>query len=358
MIPFSMEVFRGSTWGTREVIPTFTDGEHQHSLQSTVDYRWWWQDDGMDLVTIEDVRAAAERIKGVAVRTPLLSCLWGDPKRPLWIKPENLQPTGAFKIRGAHNAVARLTGQPVVAHSSGNHAQALAYAARAAGVPATIVMPDSAPTVKIERTRALGAEVVLVPIAEREERAAELVEQRGGVFIPPFDHPDVIAGQGTVGLEIAEDLPDVEVVLVPISGGGLISGVATAIKALAPSAQVIGVEPELAADVAESFRQGSQAHLPLADRVRTIADGLRMEPSELTYAHIAARVDAVVTVTEDEIRSAIRTLAHEARLVAEPSGAVTVAAYLNRAEALPAGRTVAIVSGGSVDPSAFLSYLS
>jgi threonine dehydratase len=317
-----------------------------------------WQDEPMDLVTIEDVRAAAERIEGVAVRTPLLRCLWGDPERPLWIKPENLQPTGAFKIRGAHNAVARLAGQPVIAHSSGNHAQALAYAARAAGVPATIVMPDSAPAVKIERTRALGAEVILVPIAEREERAAELLKERGGAFVPPFDHPDVIAGQGTVGLEIATDLPDVEVVLVPVSGGGLISGVATAIKALAPSARVIGVEPELAADVAAGLHQGAQVHLPLADRARTIADGLRMEPSELTYAHIAAHVDDVVTVTEDEIRAAIRTIAYEARLVAEPSGAVTIAAYLNRAENLPRGRTVAVVSGGSVDPDAFRQYLS
>lgn len=312
----------------------------------------------MELVTIADVRAAAARIKGVAVRTPLLACPWGDLERPLWIKPENLQPTGAFKIRGAHNAVARLAGQPVVAHSSGNHAQALAYAARSAGVPATIVMPDSAPAVKIERTKALGAEVVLVPIAEREARAAELVRQRGGVFVPPFDHPDVIAGQGTVGLEIAEDLPGVDAVLVPISGGGLISGVATAIKALAPAAKVIGVEPALAADVAEGLHAGAQAHWPLADRARTIADGLRMEPSELTYAHIAARVDDVVTVTEDEIRAAIRTLAFDARLVAEPSGAVTVAAYLNRAADLPAGRTVAVVSGGSVDPAALVDYLS
>ena len=312
----------------------------------------------MELVTIDDVRAAAERIKGVAVRTPLLPCLWGDPERPLWIKPENLQPTGAFKIRGAHNAVARLAGQPVVAHSSGNHAQALAYAARAAGVPATIVMPDSAPRVKIERTRAFGAEVLLVPIEEREERALALAEERGAVLIPPFDHPDVIAGQGTVGLEIAEDLPDVEVVLAPVSGGGLASGVATAIKALCPSAQVIGVEPELAADVAEGLRQGAQAHWPLADRTKTIADGLRMEPSDLTYAHLSARLDAVVAVSEDEIRAAIRTIAYQARLVAEPSGAVTIAAYLNRTAELPPGRTVAIVSGGSVDPAAFASYLT
>jgi threonine dehydratase len=323
-----------------------------------MDSRTTWQDEPMELVTIEDIRAAATRIAGVAVRTPLLPCLWGDADRPLWIKPENLQPTGAFKIRGAHNAVSQLAGRPVVAHSSGNHAQALAYAARAAGVPATIVMPDSAPTVKIERTRALGAEVVLVPIAERETRAAELVEKLGAAFVPPFDHRDIIAGQGTVGLEIAEDLPDAAVVLVPISGGGLASGVATAIKALSPSTQIIGVEPELAADTEEGLRTGTQAHWPLTDRTRTIADGLRMEPSELTFAHLSAHLDGVVTVTEDEIRAAVRTIAYEARLVAEPSGAVTVAAYLNRATKLPKGPTVCIVSGGSVDPTMFATLIT
>ncbi|MFI9010339.1 threonine/serine dehydratase [Actinosynnema sp. NPDC053489] len=306
----------------------------------------------MDLVTISDIRAAADRIRGAAVRTPLLRFDDG-----LWLKPESLQPVGAFKLRGAYNALARLPedvrARGVVAYSSGNHAQAVAYAAKLFGVPAAIVVPDNTPRVKVEATLSHGAEVVQVPMAERESRAAELVAERGATLIPPFDHRDVIAGQGTVGLEVVADLPDVAAVLVPVSGGGLISGVAAAVKALSPSTRVIGVEPELAGDTAESLRAGELVRWPAELRARTIADGLRAEPSELTFAHLRAHVDDVVTVTEEQIGEAVGLLARRARLVVEPSGAVTVAAHLAR----PAERTVAVLSGGNVDPEVFARYL-
>jgi threonine dehydratase len=315
------------------------------------------------LVTISDIRAAAELVAPAVLRTPLLPCLWADADRPLWLKPENLQPVGAFKIRGAYHALARLPEDVralgVVAYSSGNHAQAVAYAAKLFGVPAAIVVPDNTPQVKIDATHAHGAEVHVVPMTERESRARYLAHQRGSTLIPPFDHVDVIAGQGTVGLEIAEDLPDVETVLVPVSGGGLISGVAVAIKSLCPDARVIGVEPALAADAADSLRAGRRsASWPPALRARTIADGLRAEPSELTFAHMRELVDGIVTVTEDEIRAAVPWLAWHSRLVAEPSGAVTVAAYLNRRDELPLGRTVAVVSGGNLDPALLAELLA
>src|SRR6185369_13951320 len=299
----------------------------------------------MELVTISDIEAAAKRVEDVAVRTPLLLQTW-DPRGTLWLKPENLQPVGAFKVRGAFNAIAGLDdaarARGVIAYSSGNHAQAVAYAAQRYGVPAVIVVPDVAPRIKVEATRSYGAEVVEVPIGEHEAKAHELAAERGLTLVPPYDDAAVIAGQGTAGLEIAEDLPDVEVVLVPVSGGGLASGVGTAIKARAPHAKVIGVEPALAGDTTEGLRLGRQVDWPQADRARTIADGLRAQPSELTFAHLKEVVDAMVTVSEDEIREAMRTLARKARLVAEPSGAVATAAYLFHAGELPAGRTVAI----------------
>ena len=316
----------------------------------------------MELITVADVEAAAERVADTAVRTPILPCSWADPNRPLWLKPENLQPIGAFKVRGAANAIARIPdadrARGVVAYSSGNHAQAVAYVAKRFGMPAAIVVPENTPAVKIEATRAHGAEVVIVPITDREIVAERLVAERGATLIPPFDHPDVIAGQGTIGLEIAADLPSVELVLVPVSGGGLASGVATAIKARCPAARVIGVEPELAGDAAESVAAGRRVHWPATDRERTSADGLRAEPSELTFAHLQKLLDGIVTVSEAEIHEAMAVLARRAHLVAEPSGAVTTAAYLHRAADLPAGRTVAIVSGGNVDPAALAGMLT
>lgn len=312
------------------------------------------------LVTLDDIDAAAERIHSDIVRTPLLAARWADSDRPLWLKPESLQPVGAFKIRGAFNALGRLDPDVraggVVAYSSGNHAQAVAYAAAAFRVPAHIVMPEETPTVKVQATRDHGAHVVLCAAGQREWVAAELVERTGGVLVPPFDHPDIIAGQGTIGLEIAQDLPDVASVFIPISGGGLASGVGTAIRALCPQAKIFGVEPELAADTAESLAAGRRVDWPVAQRNRTIADGLRATPSALTFAHLQRVIDDVLTVSEDEIRSGVRELAHRAHLVAEPSGAVALAGY--RKAAAPPGPAVVIVSGGNMDPPLLADILS
>ncbi|MGE2835998.1 threonine ammonia-lyase [Mycobacterium sp. SMC-4] len=315
----------------------------------------------MQRVTIDDVRAAAERIRAHVVRTPLLPALWGDPDRPLWIKPENLQAIGAFKVRGAFNAIAALRDtdphvSAVVAYSSGNHAQAVAYAAATFGLQAHIVMPEETPSVKVEATRSHGARVVLCGAGQREQVAAEVAQDTGAVMIPPFDHPDVIAGQGTVGLEIAEDLPDVRNVLVPVSGGGLCSGVGVAIRALCPHARVFGVEPELAADTTESLRRGQRVDWSIEDRNRTIADGLRSQPSELTFAHLQTVVDDMVTVTEDEIRAAVAEFALRGRLVSEASGAVALAAY--RRGAGRQGTTVVVLSGGNIDPAALRDILA
>lgn len=314
---------------------------------------------GVDHVGIDDVREAANRINGQVVRTPLLPYQAGTGQ--LWLKPENLQPTGAFKLRGALNAmgalpaVARARG--VVTYSSGNHGRAVAWAARAYGVPSVVVMQDDSPAVKVDAVAALGAEVVLAPAPERESRAAVLQAERDLVLLPPFDHRDVIAGQGTVGLEIVEDLPDVDIVLVPVSGGGLVSGVATAVKAVRPQARVIAVEPELAGDLADGFAAGRRARWDYEQTSRTIADGLRAPAvGELPWQIIERLVDEVVTVSEDSIRAAMAALASAARLVAEPSGAVAAAACLNRPE-IAAGRTVAVVSGGNVDPALLADVL-
>ena len=315
----------------------------------------------MELVTIDDIRNAARQVAGHVVRTPLLEASWGDPDRPLWVKPESLQPIGAFKVRGAFNAIGALIAgsdpvSGVVAYSSGNHAQAVAYAAAVYGLPAHIVMPEETPAVKIDATRRHGARVVLCAAGQREIVAEQVAAETGAVMIPPFDHPGVIAGQGTIGLEIAEDLPEVRSVFVPVSGGGLASGIGTAIKALCPRAVVIGVEPELAADTAEGLAQGRRVDWPITDRNRTIADGLRSQPSELTFAHLQNVLDEIVTVSEAEIRSGVRELAFRARLVAEPSGAVALAGY--RKVAAPAGPAVVILSGGNVAPEMLGQILS
>ena len=313
---------------------------------------------GLQLVDLELIRDAAELIRPHAVRTPLLASPWAG----LWLKPENLQPIGAFKIRGAVTAISRLDpevrARGVLAHSSGNHAQAVAYTARAFGVDAYIVIPDNAPARKIQATRDLGATVELVPVEQRFSRPAELAEQTGKAMIPPFDNLDVISGQGTVGLEIATDLPDVDTVLVPVSGGGLISGIAAAVTALLPNAKVVGVEPELAGDAAESFAAGRRIPWTSALTARTMADGLRtFSVGELPWEHIRTQVHDIITVTEDEIADATRRLLLQARLVAEPSGAVATAAYLHHGDRLPGGRTVAVVSGGNIDPAVLRALL-
>jgi threonine dehydratase len=316
------------------------------------------------VVSLDDIRRAAESIDGVVVRTPLV----GSPVRPdLLIKPESLQPIGAFKVRGAVHAITSLSDDAraagVVTHSSGNHGQALAWAARRAGIACAVVMPDVSAAVKVEAVRRLGAEVELVPIARRLERAHEIVQQRGMTLVPPFDHPDIIAGQGTIGLEVLADAPSAAAVLVPIGGGGLASGVAAAIKATSPGTRVIGVEPELAADAAESLTAGALVAWPVERTVRTVADGLRTGLSELTYAHLAAHLDGVVTVTEAEILSTVGSLVRDYRVVAEPSGAVAPAVWLHHAAALRErfaladAPVVAVVSGGNLDPAVLAAAL-
>ena len=309
---------------------------------------------------LADIRAAASSMSADVVRTPLLSASWAA--RPLWLKAESLQPTGAFKLRGASYAVSALTAEQrrggVVTHSSGNHAQAVAYAARAAGCPATVVMPRNVSAGKLAATRALGAEVVLVEPAQRESAARGLAAERGAALVPPYDDAAVIAGQGTVGLEIVEDLSDVDLVLVPVGGGGLIAGVAAAVKALRPGAAVVGVEPELAGDLADGFPRRERAKWSTDQTARTIADGLRVpQVGERNWEHILALVDDVVTVREDSLRAAMRVLALASRLVAEPSGAAATAAVLEHSGSLPPGRTVAVVSGGNVDPALYADVL-
>ncbi len=321
------------------------------------------------LVTLAQIRAAAATLNGVALHTPLLA--FGPPDRHQFLKAESLQPIGAFKIRGAYVAVASLAhdvrARGVISYSSGNHAQGVARAARLFGVPAVIVMPDDAPLIKRERVTADGAEVVIVGPAseERRLRAEEIAHERGLSIIPPYDDDRIIAGQGTCGLEIAEDLPDLAAVLVPIGGGGLAAGVATAVRAVCPAARIIGVEPELAADARDSFRAGKVVAWPAELVGRTIADGTRTQSiGRRNLAHMLAALDDIVTVSEDEIRAAMRLAAEECRLVVEPSGALSIAALRFRANeaglaglAGLAGPIVAVVSGGNVDPARYLELL-
>jgi threonine dehydratase len=307
-------------------------------------------------VTVAEIEEAAGRLRGVAVRTPLVPLPFSDP--PLFIKPESLQPTGAFKLRGAYAAITALPEaerkRGVVTHSSGNHGQAVAYAAHALDIQAVLVLPNNAPATKVDACRALGAEIVFVEptLSARKNTTAQLAEAHGFHIVPPFDDARVIAGQGTIGLEILEDAPDIDVVLVPVGGGGLISGVAAAVKSLSPKTKVIGVEPELAADARDSLRAGRAISWPAEDTARTFADALRVQQvGDLPLAHMLEYVDDIVVVSEEEIREAMRLLARAARLVAEPAGAVATAAYLYRRGELSGDRSyAAVLSGGNVDP--------
>ena len=310
------------------------------------------------LVSLDEIRAAAERIAPYVLTTPLI------PMTPTGInlKAESLQPVGSFKIRGAFNAILSLNAEEkqrgVIAHSSGNHAQAVAYAAHKLGIKAVIVMPENAPAVKLEATKRWGAEVHLVDFMgnARYEKCAKLAREHSYAVIEPFNSRAIIAGAGTIGLEIFAQAREAEVVFVPVSGGGLISGIAAAIKQGGAGVRVIGVEPEFAADAQKSFRVGHIVRVPPEEAVRTIADGLRVSQiGVIRWEHIRAYVDDIITVTEEQIRDAMRRIASEARLVAEPSGAVAVAGALaaNRHRE----RSVAIVSGGNVDPNLFASII-
>ncbi|MBZ5629811.1 MAG: threonine/serine dehydratase [Acidobacteriia bacterium] len=316
------------------------------------------------MVTLDDITLAATRLRGIAARTPLIPYPRQRPSRELYLKPESLQPIGSFKLRGAFNKIASLSDAErrngVISYSSGNHAQGVAYAARALGVSSVIVMPGNAPQIKIDSTRALGAEIVFVGPAssERKAKAEDLAREHGYVIIPPYNDEKIIAGAGTAGLEILADLPDAETVLVPVGGGGLISGVAAALKLSGSTARIIGVEPELASDAQASFRSGHIVEFSADQTSRTLADGLRTQSvGEINFAHIRRFVDDIVTVTESEILDAVRGLALDAKLVAEPSGAVTFAAFLFRD--LPAAqKTVALISGGNIDPALLARVLS
>ncbi len=337
-----------------------------------------------DTITLADIFAARDRLRGTAVYTPLLRL---DPIRvhdagyrlgphtpEIYLKNEAAQLIGSFKLRGAYNKIAALRerdpeafARGVITFSSGNHAQGVAYAARALGTRAVIVMPDNAPSVKRQATEALGAEIVTVGPAstERKRKAEELVAQHGYAMIPPYDDTDIIAGQATCGLELSEQLaelnkeaPHTTLVLSPVSGGGLLSGTASGLK-LACEADgevappVWGCEPELAGDACESFHSKTLIEWPAAKTTRTMADGLRTQSlGERNFQHILRFVDGIVTVTEAEIRIATQLILAATDVVAEPSGAVTLAAALFRGAELPRNeRVIAIVSGGNIDPA-------
>ena len=305
-------------------------------------------------ITLDEIRAAAERIKPLARVTPLID-VSGPAGRPFFLKAESLQPAGAFKIRGAYNMVAQLTpaerAAGVITYSSGNHGQAMALAARTLRAPAVVVMPTTAPRVKVEGARAFGAEVIFAGTtsADRRARAEAEAAERGLTMVPPFDHAWIVAGQGTAGLEILDQRPDVAAVLVPIGGGGLVAGVAAAIKQSRPDVKVIGVEPAGAAKMKASVEAGHPVTLP---KTETIADGLMpVRPGDLTFALVQKFVERVITVEDKDIIAAVLWIFANARLVAEPSGAATTAAVLSGAldAALRvSGPIVAIVSGGNM----------
>lgn len=308
------------------------------------------------LVSLQALQAAAEVLKGVAVRTPLLlsDALTERTGASVWLKPEMLQRGGAFKFRGAYNYLARLAPEArqrgVIAPSSGNHAQAVAYAARLFGVPATAVMPTTVTPAKRAGAERLGARVILAGTTtkDRMDRALELVASEGLTLVPPYDDPTIITGQGTAGLEVMEDLPDCTTVLVPVGGGGLSAGVATAVKRLQPAVRVIGVEPSGAAKLTAARRAGEPVLLP---QTASIADGLlAVRIGSTNFEHHQAFLDEVVTVEEDDLVAAVRHLLDRSKLVAEPSGAITVAALLSGAVRLAAGeRAVCVLSGGNVE---------
>lgn len=307
------------------------------------------------LVSVDDVRAARELLRGVVRETPIEPCrpLSAKLGGPVWLKCENLQRAGSYKVRGAYAQIARLGDaareRGVVAASAGNHAQGVAVAAAACGTSATVFMPVGAPLPKVAATKGYGAAVQLVGanVDEALLAARQFAEDTGAVFIHPFDHPDTIAGQGTVGLEILDQVPDVKTIVTGIGGGGLVSGIAVAVKALRPEVQVIGVQAAGAAAFPPSLRQGHPVRL---ERMNTIADGIAvLRPGELTFQHVSKLVDDVVTVTDEEISRALLMLLERGKLVVEPAGGVGVAALLSGAVKAETP-TVAVLSGGNIDP--------
>ena len=326
----------------------------------------------MELVTLAEITEARNRIRGTALYTPMLEVPWPAPQAPqapqapkaLWLKAESLQPMGAFKIRGAFNMIAQLPkdglARGVITYSSGNHGQAVAMAAQKLGAPAVIVMPTTAPQVKIDGCKGYGAEVIMegTTSLDRQKRAEKEASERGLTIVPPFDHKQIIIGQGTMGLEILEQCPDVGTVFVPVGGGGMASGVAAAIKLSKPSVRIVAVEPSGAPKMTKSLEAGRPITLPSS---KSIADGLmNLRPGDITFAHIRKFVDEVVTVSEADIAATVGWLFRNSRLVVEPSGAVTTAAValgLGTVD-LTKGPVVAVVSGGNVAPEAFAKYVA
>ncbi len=312
---------------------------------------------GVGTVDIEDIRRAAEGLRGVTRYTPLLpsdACserVEGEVR----LKCESLQRTGSFKARGAYTYVSRLDAEDrargIITYSSGNHAQAVALSARLAGTSAVVVMPETAPRVKREGAERLGAEVILegTTSLERKARAEEIQQERGLAMVPPFDHPDIVAGQGTVALEAHDQWPELEAFFVPIGGGGLASGCAAALRAVKPGAAIYGVEPEGAASMHAAIRTGGPTTL---DRIDTVADGLApVRAGDLTYVHCSSLLDDVLTVTDDQILAAASLLLKSAKLVVEFSGAAAVAGLLSGQAPVKGKRAVAVLSGGNLDPS-------
>lgn len=307
------------------------------------------------MISLADIEGARRRIAPIARVTPLVD-VSAAAGRPFFLKCENLQPAGAFKIRGAYNMIAQLGGDErrrgVITYSSGNHGQAMALAARELGAPAVVVMPTTAPAIKVDGARAFGAEVIFegTTSAQRRERAEAEARARGLTIVPPFDHEWIIAGQATAGLEILEQQPDVAAIVIPVGGGGLVAGVAAAVKPTHPGVRVFGVEPAGAAAMKASIDAGHPVTLP---QTSSVADGLMpVRPGDLTFAHVRELVDAVLTVEDDEIIDAVLWTVTRAKIVAEPSGAAGVAAVLTGAVDAHGridGPIVAIVSGGNMD---------
>jgi threonine dehydratase len=307
-------------------------------------------------VSLEALRAAAEGLEGIALQTPLLKCAALSERvgMPVSLKCEHLQPVGAFKIRGAYTAISRIPFEirprGVVTYSSGNHGQAVAYSAHLLGIPAVVVMPERAPAIKVEGVRRHGGEVIIAgnSSAERGARARALADERGLTMVPPYESLDVIAGQGTCGLEILEQWPAVETILVPVGGGGLIAGISAAVAAVKPSVRVIGVEPTGAPKLARALEAGRPVKL---NSTESIADGLLpLAIGETPFAVLSEIVHACVLVSDDEIAAAVRFLSHEMGLSVEPSGAATTAALLS-GKASIAGPTAAVISGGNIEPN-------
>jgi len=318
----------------------------------------------MTLPTFEDVVAASERIAGVAHRTPVLTSSTANAElgAEVFFKCENFQRMGAFKFRGGYNSLARFTPEQrkagVVAFSSGNHAQAIALSARLLGIPATIVMPHDAPAAKVAATRGYGAQVVIYDryTEDREQIGRDLAARHGLTLIPPYDHADVIAGQGTAAKELFEEVGRLDYVFAPLGGGGLLSGTALATRALSPSAKLFGVEPEAGNDGQQSFRNGSIVHI---DTPKTIADGAQTQHlGNLTFPIIKRDVDDILTASDDELRAAMRFFAERMKMVVEPTGGLGFAAARAMKDQLQGKRVGIIISGGNVDIARYAELLA